>query len=46
MELFFIFIPLVIVPLGIDIAGLWWLMADHGGNDDNPSDQDFPDGGF
>ncbi len=49
MELFLLLIPAIILPVGLSIAGIWWLL---GGDDEedqdivmNDEDDEF-DGGF
>ena len=43
MELFLLLVPAVIVPVGLSLAGIWWLMAE-GDEDDGLLEDDFGDG--
>ena len=46
MELFLLFIPAVIIPVGLSVAGIWWLLGSGEENDDYTEDADDMDGGF
>ncbi len=46
MELFLLFIPAVIIPVGLGAAGIWWLLASASEDGDSTEDTDDLDGGF
>ena len=48
MELLLLFIPAIILPIGLTLAGLWWLMSDGDGDGDeqDADHDDFSDGGM
>ena len=45
MELFLLLIPAVVLPVGLSIAGIWWLLASEDEEDEQAED-DPMDGGF
>ena len=46
MELFLLLVPAVIVPLGLSIAGLWWLLSSDGEENYDENYDDVDDGGI
>lgn len=38
MELFLLFIPAIILPIGLSLAGIWWLMSDQESGDEDYDD--------
>lgn len=46
MELFVLLIPAVILPIGLSLAGIWWLMTENDEEDGVYVEDDFADGGF
>jgi len=48
MELFLLFVPAIILPIGLTLAGLWWLMSEDNGEGDEQDyeEDDFMDGGI
>ncbi len=43
MELFMLLIPAVVLPIGLSLAGIWWLMTE---DDEGDADYDGSDDGF
>lgn len=46
MELFLLLIPAVILPIGLSLAGIWWLFSEDRGEEEMYLEDDFADGGF
>jgi hypothetical protein len=46
MELFLLFIPAIVLPIGLSLAGLWWLMSEDNGDEQDFEEDDFMDGGI
>jgi len=45
MELFLLLIPAIILPVGLSIAGIWWLLGSEDEEDDYEAEEPM-DGGF
>ena len=48
MELILLLIPAVVLPIGLSLAGLWWLFSNGDDDDDDVDyfDDDMPGGDF
>ena len=44
MELFLLLLPAVIIPIGISLAGIWWLLSDDGDTEQGDEFEDEYDG--
>lgn len=46
MELFLLLIPAVFLPVGLSIAGIWWLFSANDLENEDSMDDDWADGGI
>jgi len=46
MEMFLLFIPAVIIPVGLGAAGIWWLLASASEDEGSTEEMDDLDGGL